>query len=119
MSAIIAFGSHTKGGLRYWPHDSRSGSVANLNVCDSVLLDVNGRLQFFDGRLAHGTQNYKGKRTSVIWFAAKGTEGMQQAMRDQAEQLGFRLPDAPSACVGPSTAEGYDSMRQKARCCAR
>ena len=102
---LLRFGRHTKGALRFWPDDDHGTKVADLNDKDSILLDTNQRLQFFDGRKAHSTQAYKGNRTSVIWYVAKGTHEIDDVLRGQAEQLGFNLPDASAACAPADDAQ--------------
>ena len=71
LSAILAVGPHKGGDLRYWPNDGCKSPVSTLSLDDCQLLKVSKGIRFFDGRKAHETTEFKGKRTSIIWYLVK------------------------------------------------
>ena len=96
LSAIIALGNFKKGQLNWWPNDSRSGPVMSLDDSESCKLNVKDRVRFFDGRNAHETCEFRGVRTSVIWFATTIPDGLTEELKEEAEYLEFSLPDLPT-----------------------
>ena len=107
-SAIVALGRHSGGQLRWWPGDNRTKPLTTLIVGDSVLLPVKNQLQFFDGRRAHETMKFSGKRTSIIWFACDVKQKVAKDVQETAEALHFRLPESIVRPGGPVAADGSD-----------
>ena len=90
LSAIIAVGPHRGGNLLYWPYDDRKQTLGSLSLNHCTAMKVSKRVQFFDGRNAHETQDFFGKRTSIVWYAVKNFDSADLGLRRDAEALGFR-----------------------------
>ena len=96
LSAILAVGPHKGGDLRYWPHDDGKLPVSALSLDDCQLLKVSKGIRFFDGRKAHETKEFRGKRTSIIWYSVKNTDSMDDDLRGRATSMGFVVPERSS-----------------------
>ena len=93
-SLIRAFGDHSGGSLLYWPTDQCSRGVEHLSYADATLLDIKaeGCLRCYDGTKAHEVEQYSGARSSIIFFMARGSEGIALQQRQRLRDIGFRPP---------------------------
>jgi len=112
-SAILALGHFTGGQLKVWKDDDRSGGVASLNAEDAVEIDPR-EISYFDGRQAHETCEFKGRRVSMIWYTARNANTIHRTMKSELRKLGFRLPTVSKGkIVGPARTNGVTQTTKK------
>jgi len=93
-SSIKALGKFTGGKLRYWPGDVQRPRppVETLKSKDSVVMDIKPKFTLFDGNCAHGVEQFKGERFSLVFFTSKGHAKIKDHDRKRLQKAGFRLP---------------------------
>ena len=107
MSAIIALGPFVGGGLRCWDEDTGKGSAKDLLEEQGVDCRIAKRLHIFNAKCAHETLPFNGKRTTVTWFCSEGAACVNDDVRAEAEELGFRLPKAGQNSIAVRAPLGY------------
>jgi len=70
-SAIVSFGRHRGGELRWWPNDYPGGVLGKLQNDQSELVDPFHQVCYFNGTKAHETCHFEGNRVSLIFYELK------------------------------------------------
>ena len=70
-SAIVSFGEHVGGDLRWWPDDYPGGVIGALREENGQVLQPFHKVCFFNGTKAHETCPFEGNRVSIIFYELK------------------------------------------------
>ena len=86
-SAIVSFGKHSGGELRWWPQDCPGKVIGDLEERDGVQVQPLHKVCFFDGTKAHETCQFDGNRVSIIFYELKWEATL--ATKQQLRRHGF------------------------------
>ena len=70
-SAIVSFGEHVGGDLRWWPDDHPGKYIGTLREEEGQILQPVYNVCFFNGTKAHETCEFEGNRVSIIFYELK------------------------------------------------
>lgn len=106
-SAIRSVGNFHNGQLCYWPNTPKSVDVASLKEVDSVVMDPQHSVAFFDGNFPHGVKPYAGdERYSMVFFTMGGYQGADAKTIAQLKRLGMQWPSDKSMASARSLISG-------------
>jgi len=70
-SAIVSFGNHSGGELRWWPNDYPGGVIGALQEDQAEVVNPCHKACFFNGTKTHETCEFEGNRISIIFYELK------------------------------------------------
>merc|ERR1712061_145662 len=111
-----AIGKFTGGKLNYFPKDSKRPGrreVTELDVKESIALDLSKDFVMFNGNNAHGVQPFEGERFSLVFFTTSKFFKVQKREVETLMQLGFQVPTVESMKKMHAISKAQDESRAK------
>jgi len=92
-SCIKAFGDFTGGALNYFPNDDKQTHLDDLDLKESVSIDLKNNLTLFDGRRGHWVSPFEGNRYSLVWFTCARCVKAEDAVKCQLKEREMNFPN--------------------------
>merc|ERR1712061_120408 len=112
-----AIGKFTGGKLNYFPKDSKRPGrreVTELDVKESIALDLSKDFVMFNGNNAHGVQPFEGERFSLVFFTTSKFWKVKDKEMEMLKKMGFKLPTVRSMDKVKAISAELDGVRAKA-----
>ena len=91
-SFIVGLGDYKRGRLLYWAQDNHKRSLVELSQIQPEYMNVKEQPEIFDGRRAHATEDFEGKRYTIIFYAIKDWMDADQHTQESCASVPWQLP---------------------------